>query len=75
MSENAHHRLNLKTPTLGGLQLWTDELYFHGWHIQRHCFTGHCRLLDERNRRAIVRAQWQLSHALIARYRPRAESA
>lgn len=42
---------NLVTPTLGGLQLWTDELFFHGWHIQRHFYTGHCRLLNERNRR------------------------
>ena len=42
---------NLVTPTLGGLQFWTDELFFHGWHIQRHCFTGHCRLLDENHRR------------------------
>lgn len=42
---------NLVTPTLGGLQLWTDELYFHGWHIQRHCYTGHCRLLDADNQR------------------------
>jgi hypothetical protein len=29
----------------------------------------------ERNRRAIVRTQWQLSHALIARHRPGAEAA
>ena len=29
----------------------------------------------ERNRRAIVRAQWQLSHALIARHRPGAAAA
>lgn len=29
----------------------------------------------ERNRRDIVRAQWQLSHALIARHRPGAAAA
>jgi hypothetical protein len=29
----------------------------------------------EHNRRAIVHAQWQLSHALIARYRPDVEAA
>jgi hypothetical protein len=29
----------------------------------------------EQNRRAIVRAQWQLSHALIARHRPGAAAA
>jgi pimeloyl-ACP methyl ester carboxylesterase len=44
-------RPNLVAPTLGGLQFWTDELFFHGWHIQRHCYTGHCRLLDDANRR------------------------
>ena len=29
----------------------------------------------ERNRQEIVHAQWQLSHALIARYRPDVEAA
>jgi hypothetical protein len=42
---------NLKTPTLGGLQFWGDELYFHDWRIQRHAVSGHCRLLDGRYRR------------------------
>lgn len=50
-NEPADEHYNLVTPTLGGLQLWTDELYFHGWHIQRHCYSGHCRLLDEDNQR------------------------
>lgn len=38
-------------PTLGGKQFWADELFFHQWHIQRNVYTGHYRLLDERNRR------------------------
>lgn len=38
-------------PTLGGVQLWGDEFWYDGWHIQRHALTGHCRLLDENNRR------------------------
>lgn len=38
--------LNLQTPTLGGKQLWADELFFHEWHIQRNVVTGHYRLLD-----------------------------
>lgn len=38
-------------PTLGGKQFWADELFFHQWRIQRHVYTGHFRLLDERNRR------------------------
>jgi hypothetical protein len=42
---------NAVTPTLGGRQLWGDELFFHEWHIQRNALTGHYRLLDGKNRR------------------------
>lgn len=42
---------NLVSPTLGGTQWWGDELLFHGWRIQRHAETGHCRLLDEKDLR------------------------
>ncbi len=38
-------------PTLGGTQLWADELFFHRWRIQRNVLTGHCRLLDGKNLR------------------------
>jgi len=38
-------------PTLGGKQFWADESFFHQWRIQRNVLTGHCRLLDEANRR------------------------
>jgi pimeloyl-ACP methyl ester carboxylesterase len=38
-------------PTLGGKQLWADELFFHQWRIQRNALTGHYRLLDERDLR------------------------
>ncbi len=44
-------RLNIKAPTLGGLQMWTDELVFRDWRIQRNALTGHYRLLDDRNQR------------------------
>jgi len=37
--------------TLGGKQFWADRRLFHGWRIQQCVLTGHCRLLDERNRR------------------------
>ena len=40
-------------PTLGGRQFWTDQLFFHGWRIQRNEVTGHCRLLDGKNRRHV----------------------
>jgi len=36
---------------MGGKQFWGDELFFHGWHIQRNTLTDHCRLLDAANRR------------------------
>jgi pimeloyl-ACP methyl ester carboxylesterase len=37
--------------TAGGLVFWRDERFFHDWRIQRHCWTGQCRLLDGANRR------------------------
>ena len=37
--------------TSGGKQFWSDQLLFRGWHIQKHALTGHCRLLDPRDRR------------------------
>lgn len=37
--------------TLGGKQFWADRHLFHHWRIQQCVLTGHCRLLDERNRR------------------------
>jgi pimeloyl-ACP methyl ester carboxylesterase len=37
--------------TLGGVQLWGDELWYLNWRIQRHVATGHCRLLDPENHR------------------------
>ncbi len=53
-SESPARRFNLKTKTLGGLQLWSDVHYFHGWHIQQHASTGHFRLLDSKD----VRHAW-----------------
>jgi hypothetical protein len=50
---------------LGGLVREREELRRQG--------ADHSTL--ERNRRAIVRTQWQLSHALIARHRSGAEAA
>jgi pimeloyl-ACP methyl ester carboxylesterase len=37
--------------TLGGTQFWADELVYYEWRIQRNTVTGHCRLLDPKNRR------------------------
>lgn len=44
-------RVNVRTKTLGGVQLWGDELVFRDWRIQRNALTGHCRLLDPDDRR------------------------
>lgn len=35
--------------TLGGRQFWGDVQFFHGWRIQRNVFTGHHRLLDDKD--------------------------
>ncbi len=45
---------NIKTPTLGGKQVWTDHCWRQGWRIQQNALTGHWRLLDENN----VRHAW-----------------
>ena len=37
--------------TLGGFQLFTDELFFRGYRIQRHAIIGHHRLIDPEDRR------------------------
>ncbi|MHC4398093.1 MAG: lipase family alpha/beta hydrolase [Planctomycetota bacterium] len=37
---------SVPVPTMGGLQFWADEVFFHRWRIQRNAVTGHYRLLD-----------------------------
>jgi hypothetical protein len=46
--------LNIKTPTLGGKQFWTDFAWKNGWRLQQNAITDHWRLLDDRN----VRWAW-----------------
>jgi pimeloyl-ACP methyl ester carboxylesterase len=46
--------LNLSGRTLGGKQLWNDDLVCHDWRIQRNVLTGTCRLIDG----ADVRQAW-----------------
>lgn len=45
---------NLKIPTLGGKQFWTDHSWRRGWRVQQNAITKHWRLLDESN----VRQAW-----------------
>lgn len=35
--------------TLGGRWFWSDVFHNHGWRIQQHVVTGHCRLLTPDN--------------------------
>lgn len=46
-----HDMFNVVTPTLGGKQFWADELWFRDWRIQRNVFTGHFRLIDDKDLR------------------------
>lgn len=45
---------NLKAPTLGGKQFWTDFAWRQGWRIQQNAVSKHWRLLDANN----VRQAW-----------------
>lgn len=47
----AQNRSTLALRTLGGRIEWTDQLIWFGWRIQRNAQDGHCRLLDDRERR------------------------
>jgi pimeloyl-ACP methyl ester carboxylesterase len=38
-------------PTIGPGMVWSDELWFHDWLIEKHAVIGHYRLLDPHNRR------------------------
>lgn len=42
---------NLPLPTLGGRHFWADLAISPSHRIQRHVWTGHCRLLDRTGRR------------------------
>lgn len=45
---------NMRMPTLGGVQFWTDRVWRRGWRIQHNAVTGHYRLLNPDN----VRYAW-----------------
>jgi hypothetical protein len=38
-------------PTLGDGFVWSDELWFHDWVIEKHAVIGHYRLVDPKGRR------------------------
>lgn len=47
-------RFNLRLPTLGGKQFWTDHCWKDGWRLQENALTGHWRVLNPSN----VRYGW-----------------
>lgn len=53
--------------TLGGKQFWGDELVYRTWRIQRHIYTGHCRLLDGDNIRR-ASGSFEACQAYLAHY-------
>lgn len=57
---------NLAWSTLGGEQVWSDELVYGSWRIQRNVLTGHCRLLDEQDVRRVWGTSEQCREALAA---------
>jgi pimeloyl-ACP methyl ester carboxylesterase len=48
------NRFNLKVPTLGGMQFWTDYRNIFGYRLQQNAFTKRWRVLDSKN----VRWAW-----------------
>ncbi len=52
---------NLRLPTLGGKQFWTDHQWWYGWRVQHNNTTDHWRLLDPSN----VRHAWGGRQAML----------
>jgi len=66
---------NIPLPTLGGRQLWADVAVYGGWRVQRHVWTGRCRLLDRHGiRRAAGPRAWCEAALAAARARGAARS-
>lgn len=47
--QSAGFTANLKLPTLGGVQFWTDVRWWHGWRIQENKVMDQCRVLSPAN--------------------------
>lgn len=61
-AESKRGHLNVPMRTLGGQQFWTDHRWWHGWRLQHNLFTGHWRLIDERD----IRRAWGSRDACLA---------
>jgi len=67
MGTREGERVNALMPTMGGMQLWNDEVLQGGWRVQRHIGTGHCRLLDADDYRQAWGEGLDCRHAQVAR--------
>ncbi|MCA9566749.1 MAG: hypothetical protein KC656_02865 [Myxococcales bacterium] len=63
---NVPDRLNLRLPTLGGKQLWADEMLYAGYRIQQNGLTGHHRLLGPDDTR-LAWGDYETCHAAWTR--------
>ena len=61
---------NIKVPTMGGKQFWTDHCWKSGWRIQQNAITKHWRLLDENNVRHAWGNRAACDQALARQVRP-----
>lgn len=52
---------NLKLPTLGGKQFWTDHRWWYGWRVQYNSTMNHWRILDPND----VRHAWGGGQAMM----------
>jgi pimeloyl-ACP methyl ester carboxylesterase len=53
-AHSVHAQSRIGVPTLGGAWLWSDEVVYSDWRIQKNARSGKCRLLDPHNFRYAV---------------------
>jgi pimeloyl-ACP methyl ester carboxylesterase len=50
-ADEARGQYAVGIPTLGGAWVWSDEVVYSDWRIQKNARSGQCRLIDPRNLR------------------------
>ena len=56
---------NIPFPTMGGQFFWEQLDYRKGYVLQKHCFEGHCRILDSND----IRVAWGSETQMRAKFR------
>lgn len=51
MRDGDHSPININMPTMGGKYFWNELLNESGYKLQQHSIEGHCRILDDKNKR------------------------